>query len=810
MRMTTAYAVCWLCGLATAMERWDGEIMLISAAVFSLIAGRCLLRGAYKQLGICAMAMLLALLYGHWQAQTNISSLPEHAVMTLSGTIKSTPRLDGDRLRFDLAVEQAEGEKIAVTIKLADQREALLGGQWQRGDHASLTGELAVASGARNFGQFDYAKYLHRREMHRVFTVDGIEEASYMPAAGLSLNRALGWVESYRARLAQRVEQLYPESQSGFMQGMLIGVRADMPHNLFDQFSRLGLTHIIAISGLHVAIVIGGFLLLLRLMRVTRENALFAVQFLIPAYVLLSGASPSVMRAGIMAGIAVYAARKGWLKDAMQLLALAIIIMTVWQPFYIYDVGFQLSFAVTAGLIGGTTSMRALLPSRPGWFYNALSVTVVAQLISFPLTIYYFNQFSLLSAFANLVLVPVFSFVVLPGGYVSLLLSYVYLPLGGAVAAVMDWCNRICFWFIAQLDGMVGALVIWKSPSIGMIMLYYALLYLLAGGIQKLKTDPLGLFPRDLRLAKRVLTGAAAMLVLWLTFNYYAAIGIPGGSMAFLDVGQGDAILIRTPSGRTILIDGGGTLRFQKSGEEWRERSDPYEVGKDLLVPLLKKRGIRQIDYLIVTHADADHIGGLPAVLAHIPVKRLLFNGTLKDSAPAQLLFQTALDQRIPLYAVTAGERLQADKHTQLEFLYPLPTTGVPYISDQNSASTVFLLHMYDKRFLFTGDMDATAERRLMAELAHKEGARVDVLKVAHHGSKSSTTERWLQFWQPRLAVISVGARNVYRHPSPVVIDRLDAGDIPTLRTDLHGEIQLRVEGGKQLQYRVMLESGGL
>jgi competence protein ComEC len=830
LRITVGYAICWLCGLATAMAQWEGQVGLLAAAAVSYVLGRHLLSGRMKQFAICVGMLVCAVLYGHWQQQMNVSALPEApSSMQLTGIIASPIKQDGDRIRFELktilveipenaaapasklskTLFQKRSEKVMVTIKLMDKTQLKQSEGWSRGDHATLTGELALPSGARNFDQFDYAKYLRNRGVHRILTIDGLEQAVVASSDKITLQSFLGLVEGYRTLLANRVSLLFPGEQSGFMQGMLIGVRADLAGGLFNQFSRLGLTHIIAISGLHVAIVVGGWLLTLRIFKVARETALLSALFLIPIYVLLSGASPSVIRSGMMAMIAVYAARNGWLKDALQILAIAIIAMTVWNPFYLYDVGFQLSFAVTAGLIGGTSAMRSLFPRKPNGLYNAIAVTLVAQLVSFPLTIYYFNQFSLLSALANLLLVPVFSLLVLPAGYIALMVSYLYMPLGSWIAVAVGGSNRLCFWLIEQLDRLSGTLMIWKSPSLGMVMLYYAILYVLAAGVQRVKSGELQLFPVEARQVKRILIGGSAALLLWLTVSYHADVWRTYGMVSFLDVGQGDAMLIRTPEHQTILIDGGGTLRFQKNSEQWRARSDPYEVGEDLLVPLLKKRGIRQIDYLIVTHADTDHIGGLLAVLSHIPVKRLLFNGTLKESETASQLFRLALARQIPLYPVTAGRSLEVDDHTRIDFLYPPAFDKVHYASDQNNASTVFLLHMYAKHFLFTGDMGVEAERHIIAEL--KEPllqVRVDVLKIAHHGSKNSTSEEWLNYWQPSLAVISVGLRNVYRHPSEIVMDRLSRHHTPVLRTDLHGEVQVNVRSEEPLTYRSFLDNG--
>lgn len=332
----------------------------------------------------------------------------------------------------------------------------------------------------------------------------------------------------------------------------------------------------------------------------------------------------------------------------------------------------------------------------------------------------------------------------------------------------------------------------------------------------------------------------AVCLLVLLGFAYQPDVFNRQGEVDFLNVGQGDSILIRTPTHRVLLVDGGGTLSFVKKGEEWRLRKDPYEVGRKLLVPLLKRRGIHAIDYLIVSHEDADHIGGLQAVLEEIPVKRLLFNGTLKESSNAKKLFRLALDRHIPLYPVHGGMKLQVDDFTELTFLYPAaeaaqaPTdSNVLHVENQQNAyCVVFWMRMYRSTFLFTGDMDQAAEAEIvqgnpLAEIRKMEPGsggwgrddgsvnaargwggnptdttgdgtdarpRIDVLKVAHHGSKTSTSEAWLDYWKPLTAVISVGKNNVYGHPNPQVLERLQSEASAVYRTDLDGEVQFRVD----------------
>lgn len=247
--------------------------------------------------------------------------------------------------------------------------------------------------------------------------------------------------------------------------------------------------------------------------------------------------------------------------------------------------------------------------------------------------------------------------------------------------------------------------------------------------------------------------------------------------------------------------------------EEWRIRRSPYEVGAKTLVPLLKKRGIHRLDAVILSHGDQDHAGGLQAVLEEIPVSALLFNGTLAQREEYVKLMKTAVGRGVRLYGVHRGIALSPDDSSKLSFLSPKPVKQdgeeipVPVLEEQNPASVVFRLDMSGRSFLFTGDIDSKTEERIAAA-NEAEGipgsSAVDVLKAAHHGSKTSNGAAWLQYWKPSAAVVSVGANNLYGHPSGEVLARFIDRGMLVYRTDQQGEIQMRIRhGGIQVRHKL-------
>lgn len=901
----------WLFGLGLLLVCTAIAIIWRQAWRSLALAGLALLLGGcywlYNEAGnVSRIGPIVAGMEAEKEAGTGTSPTKEGAqvldgqTIRMEGMIVSTVKVDGDRADFTLKVsglslispdgkalakhEIPRGEKVAVQLRLASQSEQQTAATWHRGLRVTLNGTLELPQPARNFGAFDYRRYLHLQRIHWLVKASGASSLKAgQPSRGVAA--ALGSVDALRERLGERIERLFPDWQAGYMKGLLIGLQNELDPDKYAEFTQLGLTHILAISGSHVAINVALVLGLLRLCRVTRETANTVAIVFVPGYMLLTGLSPSVIRAGLMTILGLYLLRRGLLKDSLNVLAAVAMLMLIWDPYYLLNVSFQLSFAVTAGLIVFVPRLTPYLRWLPGKIGNAVAITLAAQLVSFPLTIVYFNQFSFLSIPANLLLVPIIGTLALPLGTGALLLSLLSIKLGSWAALPVRWLNTATFEATNWLSTRSGFMTYWKSPSLLWIAAFYAGCYLLVYWGQRREriaaealtvrgqdddTVPLNPAKREVAFAhinwrewsqdvpgnqarlgglgrlaavktawtqqgygwraiaislrrwawmKRkdfLRLGVATGLVLLLIIGYQPAYSQGTGYIEFIDVGQGDCALITTPSGKHILVDGGGTVSFRKAKDAWRERREPFEVGAKTVVPLLKKRGIHRLDAVILTHGDQDHIGGLQAVIDSIPVEAVVINGSLAESKTMTTLMETALTKRIPVYAASRGMKLQPDDATRLEVIYPLmPEEAlhpIPIVKEQNHRSIVFRLDMNGASFLFTGDMDETAEKEVLGlERLTSSGtttpqlSSINVMKVAHHGSKTSTSAAWLDYWQPEAAVISVGASNLYGHPHPTVVDRLNAQQIRIYRTDHQGEVQMRVREGRiEVRYKLL------
>lgn len=820
----------------------------------------------------------------------------DELAVRMEGSIVSPVDIDGDRADFTLrlrriarsgegalkeALEEGDipgGEKVAVQLRLASEEELGTAASWRRGQHIALEGTLERPEPARNFEGFDYRRYLHNQRIHWLVKASGASALNVLPGKW-SAAALFGEVDAFRAYLGARIERLFPGWQAGYMKGLLIGLQDELEPEKYAEFTQLGLTHILAISGSHVAINVAIIFWLLRLCRVSRETALIVVLFFVPAYVLITGFSPSVIRSGIMTMLGIYLLRRGKLKDSINVLSATALMMLLWDPYFLLNVSFQLSFAVTAGLIVFVPLLSPYFSWLPPKIRGSVAITLAAEIVSFPLTIYYFNQFSLLSLAVNLLLVPVIGALALPMGTAALLLSFFAYRLGVWAAIPVRLLNSATFLATGWLGERSGFMTYWKSPSLLWIAGYYGAVFLLfywssrrekqnllAAVVMDDETVPLSPVPAGMtasgsgirlnrhgrnqqvnvarenwdqrgwnaggwgKLQGESVTSVALKVWRWaairrrgvlriaiasglallIVTGYRPAYAKGVGHIEFIDVGQGDCALITAPSGVHILVDGGGTVSFRKASDSWRNRREPFEVGAKTVVPLLKKRGIHRLDAVILTHGDQDHVGGLQAVIEEFPVEALVINGSLAESATMKKLMETALSRDIPVHSAARGMTLKPDAETKLDILYPqaaAPGTGAEAITfeeKQNHRSIVFLLEMNGARFLFTGDMDEAAEREVLEIVGTENGHSVEVMKVAHHGSKTSTSAEWLAYWRPKTVLISVGASNSYGHPHPTVMARLEAQSTRILRTDRMGGVQLKVREGRiQIRYKL-------
>jgi competence protein ComEC len=686
----------------------------------------------------------------------------------------------------------------------------LLGGRllaWLPRSVTVAPGDTVVLSGTveapEAFDGFDYPAYLARQGVGGIARV---REARVLPAEGLDPARLAGAVRGW---LLHGLNAVIPEPEAALGAGILLGVRSGIAPEIADAFATAGLTHVVAISGWNIAIVaalVAAGVRPLERRPGGRWLSSGAAALAVAGYVVLTGASPSVVRAALMAGAMLVARLGGSRAHAASALALAALVMLLTAPSVLWDVGFQLSALATLGLIWFGTGMEARLAGLPGWLREPVALTLAAQLTTLPVVVANFERLSLVAPLANVVVVPIVPLVMAACAVVAplgTLDSVVHLPVLSDAAL---WAAGGTAWLTLRamvVAGQVAAAVPLASVPVSLplplAVAWYPGLWAvtrwamhrtrvvpktevvaarrmgpLAGGWARVREAGAVLMARLSRPR-----GLAAVLAALLVAGSLP--GLPDGRLHLvaLDVGQGDAILVRTGSGVTALFDGG---------------PDP-----ELLLRRLGERlpwWQRRIDLVVLTHPHEDHVAGLVAVLERYAVRLVLEPGRDYPN-PSYARFRRLAGEEPggALRAARAGQRLALDERTGLTILYPSEAdAGAPLpAGDINNASVVAELLSGSFRALLTGDAEAPVEALLLdRELLHA----VDVLKVGHHGSDSSDSLPFLAAVRPRVALISVGAGNDYGHPNPNAMARLAAvPGIQIHRTDREGSIEVVSDG---------------
>jgi competence protein ComEC len=571
------------------------------------------------------------------------------------------------------------------------------------------------------------------------------------------------------------VERDLSGNPAALLKGILLGDRQAFPQDLLDDFTVTGLTHILAVSGFNVAMVgLVGFTLL-RALSLPRGASSLLVMALLALYALVTGMSPSVLRATLMAWALISGGMIERDTDALNTLALsAAVILGIW-PLSLFDPGFQLSFVATLSLILLTRPLMDLARSLPGnrwktWLWYPAAASLAAQAGSLPVMVGHFHAVSLVSFLANLPAAPLVSAATVLG-----LLTAIAGPAVPILGTLINGANYVILKLLLASVHLF-AKVPWASVTVGGIHpLGYGLYYL---GV--------GLCLPDIRASR---FGKPCLLLALLLANGLAWQGVnrpgPGLEVVFLDVGQGDSTCLRFPDGKTMLVDGGN-------------RAERFDAGAQVVVPYLRAMGIRRLDAVVATHPHDDHIGGLVEVLRRIPVGRYLDAGGVPSTWASRRIGEILAERKIPRIPLSAGDSLSGLGGVGALVLGPFASPAPRDSSrnrslDSNDGSVTLRIAHRDVVWLLPGDAERIAEARLLAW-----GKRLDcdILKAGHHGSSTSTGSRFLEAVSPSIVVVSVGERNRFGHPDPALMERLKAKGIRVCRTDREGAIWMRSDEG--------------
>lgn len=772
----------WLAGI------WLGAQITWAVALW-LLLGALLVAGAVAgwrrgHLGL-VLAALAALAFGAARTTLALNAESLNALRHVAngqeaviyGTIAEEPD-DSDRAaRLRVRVEELVIEDRAQPVEGLLLVQTNLYPQRYLGERIRLSGELEPLA---TLGDDGYITYLNREGIQaqmRYPQIVGLE--------GSNANRLDQLLVSIKLWAQGIIERSVPEPQASLLVGILLGDDSGMAPDTAEAFRTTGMTHVIAISGFNIALLIA-LLDAFAKPVLPRRTAALLIAVVIGLYAILVGAAGSVVRAAVMGVVYLFSLRLlGRPTYVVASLLAAAALMAAVDPYVVMDIGFQLSFAATLGLVlyagpwtrwlanrltgrlGADTGRRAT-----GLLTEGLVVTLAAQVLALPLILYYFGQLSLISLPANMLVIPAQPGVMFSGGLT--VLAGAVTPWLGQIAGSVAWL------FLGYTTGVIellarvpGASVPFQLPAAGLLLIYLGIGVVTFVATRRetlLSESP----PADLWSSVRrpvlltMILGASVVTLLLLSNR-------PDGRLhvAFLDVGQGDAILITSPAGRQVLVDGG---RYPNTLLAELGRQMPFWD--------------RSLDVIVATHPDDDHVMGLVEVAERYRVDHLLTSGLEPLSDPAyEALLSVAREKGVNVVAVQTGQQLVIDDGVLLEVLHPIPG----YWADSpNEMSVVTRLQYGELSVMLTGDAEAATEATLLASGANLQST---VLKAGHHGANGSSSAPFLAAVQPAVVVVSAGPDNRYGHPHPDALQRFAEVGASVLRTDLQGTLTLRSDG---------------
>jgi competence protein ComEC len=773
---------------------------------------------ALAVVGLRRVNVLLALVFaGAWaQAWHRPGAPPEidagpRETMIVEGCVVEPTVLSANREQFTLEIDR--GARARVSLALRDGQAAQ---RLDYGQHVEIDARLRKSHNYNNPGSFDYAAYLARQNIFWTATMTTGSAVRILP--GRCGSRFVAAVFALRVAALDRIERLYGEDgySTGMLEAVLIGETSKLEKIWTMSFRRTGTFHALVISGVHVTVLAGVLLFLLRILMIPEIPALAATAAAAWLYALVSGFSPPVVRAA--GGFSLYLAARFLFRRGrvMNLLAAVALAYLVFDPGVMFDASFELSFLCVAaiGALGtpllqatslplsrGTQAIAsverdphmeprtaqfrvelrvaaeaiALWTRIPGrWALEALNFGARVALFAFEMAAIstviqiglalpmaeYFHRVSFTGLTANLLIVPLLNCVV-PIGFIAIFTGWRWVAhIAGALlrasAAIADWHARLePSWRVADPPlwialGLVASLLLmaivmghrrWRWPALTFVLGFFTLLL----------WHPTR---ADLRPGLLELTA--------------------------IDVGQGDSLLVVFPDSKIMIVDGGGMLAYG------RVRKPNIDTGEDVVSPYLWSRGIRRVDVIAVTHAHEDHSGGIAALIENFRPREVWVG-----ASPLQRVVDAAVRWKIPVIARHAGEQLDFGG-ARIDVISP----PAGYLGRQpgNNDSLGVRIAFGRRSFLLTGDMEKPMEARALAEAME---IHADVLKVGHHGSKTSTIQPFLDAVAPSIAMISAGYENSFGHPHRDVLARLTGRHAAVLRTDMDGLITVRTDGSR-------------
>ena len=694
---------------------------------------------------------------------------------------------------YKIKLLKGKNKNKCLYLKIDKKQEVNL----EYGDKIFITGEFQEPQGMRNEGGFNYKEYLKSLNIYGSVKAKNIKVIEQNKG-----NIFMNFTYKISDEIKENIEEFMGEKYSGLLIGLLLGDSSKIDENMEENFKITSLTHILAVSGAQVSyIIVAMYSLLKRKIGIQKTRVVIIASLIF--YTALTGFSPSIVRAGIMGIILMISGILYRKNDIINSIGISLFLMLIYNPYLLENVGLQLSYLGTIGIILFNKTVISIFKNiqirNRKWKYKInrklilliskikeiLAVTISASLSVMPVIIYHFNLFGTYFLITNLLASVIIGPITLLGTAL-VIISFISMNLAEILSYSLKFLIDILL-FISSFSKLPISKIYIPTPNFIFILIIY-LLIIISISIYRIFNSR---NPNNTQIRFKNLIALLKYkfnenknkilkkIIILSIFVFLFIIFIPKNlKINFVDVGQGDSTFIITPKNKTILIDGGGS------------NTSSFDVGKNTLLPYILDKGYNKIDLMIISHFDSDHVGGLFTIMEEIKVEKILIAKQEEQSENYKHFLNIVREKKIPVIVGKRGDKINIEKDLYLDILFP----ESKQIEENkiNNNSLVFNLYYGNFSMLFTGDIEEIAEKRIV-EITDKNKLKADIIKIPHHGSKTSSTEELLENVLPRIALIGVGKDNLFGHPSIETIDKLNEMKIKIYRTDVNGEIMVDI-----------------
>lgn len=721
------------------MRLYFGSIAFLSIPIVVII----LLITKNKKIIVILICLIISIGYVSIleNKYSKISDMPIKEMVTIISDIQ-----EKEYKKVCTAKIVRNNKKILINIKMSQDIPSI-----KYGDSLYIEGEFKQPEEARNYKGYNYKQYLKTKKI--IGTVE-LEKAKILKSSNGS------FIHNIQKYIKDTINGTLTDEEGNLLLAILLGDKDKLSEDIQESFKTSNLSHMLAVSGAHVSYIILGLTYVLQNSIIGKKNEKIVCIIFLLFFMAITNFTPSVTRACIMAVLTLFSGIIYRKSDVYTNISIAALITLIFNPYNLLDLGFQLSYGGTIGIIIFIKRIQEKKSNSKviNYIKQMALVSIYANIIIIPIMMYHFNTVSFTFIISNIMASPILGIIVITG-FLFIIASITVKPLTRLIAIFIKPILSILIKISQICSKLPFSNILVVTPYMFNVISYYAIILYC---IKSKKNNKCKII--------------ICLLIVLILINFIIYIFPQKLRIFFIDVGQGDSTLIITPDKKTVLIDGGG--------------SDSFDVGEKVLLPYLLDRRILKIDYVLISHFDTDHCGGILTIMEKVKVKNIIISEQAEHSENYERFKKLMIHKKIRLIEVKKGDKIKIGRYSEFKILFP--TSRLLSENPLNNNSIVAQFNYNNFKMLFTGDIEKLAEQQILK--TEKAEIRADILKVAHHGSKTSSIPEFIKAVRPKIALIGVGKNNTFGHPNQQTIKNLENIKCRIYRTDLQGEIIIKID----------------